>query len=156
MNSKLSISFEAIKCSVHVLTCRQSGEFALEQHSVFLSIWSMHANIVSSSLCLQKLFKSAVVAEIAQPEKSKTSSFSKQLVKSYVCDNKPCWQIGETAWEQHDRPIQCEPRSIESSVLFMHDQKSVWISGQNFLRLWSRFSLIDIEVANCTSDNWKR
>lgn len=48
-------------------TCRQSGEFALEQHSVFRSIWSMHVKSVSSSLCLQNVLRSDVEADIAQP-----------------------------------------------------------------------------------------
>lgn len=113
---------------------RQSGEFAFEQHSVFLSIWSMHENKVSSSLCLQKDFKSVVEAEIAQP----------------------CWHFGKRDWEQHDRPTQCDPRSIASIVRFMQVQNSIWISGQNFRRFWRRLSLIDVDVANCTSDKFSQ
>lgn len=132
-------------------TCRQSGELALEQHSVFRSIWSMQAKSVSSSLSLQNDFKFVVDAEIAQPVEEFKVKFNK-FVQTY--NNKPCWHFGSRAWEQHDRPIQCDPRSIDSMVLFMHVQKSTWMSGQNFLRFWSRLSLIDADVANCTSDNW--
>jgi hypothetical protein len=55
-------------------------------------------------------------------------NLTKQIIKSLhvykPTSDIPCWHFGNRACEQHVRPIQCEPRSIDMTVLFIHVQKS--------------------------------
>lgn len=100
--------------SFYLFTCRQSGELALEQHSVFRSIWSMQAKSVSSSLCLQNDFKSVVEAEIAQPVDWRNKSIEFKLIRSYDKTNLVGTLVIKLASSTTDRSSASRDQSTQS------------------------------------------